>query len=865
MYNNFNNNMATKDNKKKPTIEKKTNNTKNKSTKNTAVKKATSAKSSANKKTASNKSSSVKKQTATKKTTTKSGLIKIPIVLTIDMINFPGFNTEIDIGRSTSLKSVRISEEKYNNQILILSQSKDVTNPSKNDIFDIGTLSKITNVQSYDDGSLTLSLTGMERFKVTSIELTTENYYIATGKIVKNLYGDQRVEKQLLLETSALIRSKLNGTAWSAISDKLKDLLDNGDASRIVDGIGNNFDILTTKQKYLLIKTLDVNERISALNQILESEIKIDTIEDKINSKIKSKLNTQQREFYLREKLKAIKDELNEINGVVNDADGIEDKLSENPYPKNIKNKIMGELKRFEQSPQGSAEANVIKNYIDTVMELPYWQKTSEVIDIDRTKKILDKNHYGLEKVKERIIEYLAVKQVNPSAKGPIICLVGPPGIGKTSLVISIAEALEKKFQKISLGGVRDEAEIRGHRKTYIGAMPGKIIQSMKKAKVINPLLLLDEIDKMSSDFRGDPTSAMLEVLDYEQNSHFQDHYIEEDYDLSKVMFLATANYYDDIPAPLLDRLEIINLSSYTESEKVQIASTHLIPRVVKETGVDAKKFKISKKALSFLIRGYTRESGVRELQRKLNTLARKIIVNEIEKGKTYSIKLDEEGIESLLKKPIFLDDRKEKKPQIGAVTALAWTPYGGSAFPIEVTMFPGKGNLILTGMLKEVMQESANIALNYIKSNALEWGVDLSKIKENDIHIHVPEGAVPKDGPSAGVTFTTALLSAFTNTPISQKVAMTGEITLRGHVLPIGGLKEKSLAAERKGIKTIFIPSENAKDIEGLADEVKKNIKIVPVEDYIQIYDELFDKNKKKMESLKNIKDKPSQTSANV
>ena len=816
--------------------------TKQKQTKAAKTVKATKT---VKKNVASAKSSKPQAKKPVKKTTNKKGLkkelIEVPVILTVDILTFPNFISEMDIGKTTSLKAIRVSEEKYSNQILILAQSNNSKQPTFDDIYEFGTLSTISQKSEYDDGTLGLSLIGGQRFIVEEVKLSYDNYYIAKGYVVKDLYGDQKLEKELLLETSALLRSKSNKVGYSIVNDQIKQLFDTGDASKIIDGIANSLDILSLAQKYRILSALYINERIKILNSILESEIKIENIEEKINTKIKSKLNTQQREFYLREKLKAIKDELNELNGFESDADSIQKKLEENPYPKNIKKKIEAELRRFEQSPQGSAEANVIKNYIDTLLELPYWEKTDEVINIERTKKILDKNHFGLEKVKERIIEYLAVKQVNPASKGTIICLVGPPGIGKTSLVISIAEALEKKFQKISLGGVRDEAEIRGHRKTYIGAMPGKIISAIKKAKVINPLFLLDEIDKMSSDFRGDPTAAMLEVLDYEQNTRFQDHYIEEEYDLSNVMFIATANYYEDIPAPLLDRLEIIDLSSYTENEKVEIASNHLIPRVIKETGVNAKKFKISKANIAYLIRAYTREAGVRELQRKINTLARKMIVEELKHGKDTKIKLDKEGISKFLKKEIFLDDRMEKRPQVGAVTALAWTPYGGSAFPIEVTLFPGKSNLILTGMLKEVMQESANIALNYIKSNANNWKIDLENLKNKDIHIHVPEGAVPKDGPSAGVTFTTAILSALKNKPISQKVAMTGEITLRGHVLGIGGLKEKSLAAERKGIKQIFIPKENQKDIEDLAAEVKKKIKIIPVEDYKDIYGNLF------------------------
>ncbi|NQX84206.1 MAG: endopeptidase La, partial [Mycoplasmataceae bacterium] len=676
-----------------------------------------------------------------------------------------------------SITAARVSAEKYENQVLIVAQKNvDSKKPTIEDIYEYGTLSQIIETTPYDDGTVQLQLDSIDRFKITDLSLE-DGYYVATGSVKLSEFGDETNEKQALLETSALLRSKVGSSSIILASEDIQDLFDNEDGSLVVDGIANNFDILSLKQKYRILSTLNVTNRIKLLNSILESEIKIENIEEGINSKIKSKLNSQQREFYLREKLKAIKDELNQLNGFKGDAEDVQEKLDSNPYPKHIKEKIEAELRRFDQAPQGSAEANVIKNYIDLVMDLPYWQKTDDNVDINRTEKILDRNHYGLEKIKERIIEYLAVKQANPGAKGPILALVGPPGTGKTSLVISIAEALEKKYQKIALGGVRDEAEIRGHRKTYIGAMPGKIITAMRKAKVTNPLILLDEIDKMSSDFRGDPTSAMLEVLDYQQNSKFQDHFVEEEYDLSNVMFIATANYYDEIPAPLLDRLEIINLSSYTENEKVEIASTHLIPRVIKETGVDKKKFKISKKDLSFLIRGYTRESGVRDLQRKINTLARKMIVSELENDKEPITKLDRQTIEKLLKKPPFSNDKRDSKPQIGATTGLAWTSVGGSTLSIEVTLFKGKGKLILTGSLKDVMKESASIAFGYIKANAAKWNIDPDIFEKNDIHVHVPEGATPKDGPSAAICCALLLDSLVTGQKIDPLFAVTGDM----------------------------------------------------------------------------------------
>ncbi len=573
------------------------------------------------------------------------------------------------------------------------------------------------------------------------------------------------------------------------------------------------------------------------LLQDFEKEKKLSEVEKKINDTVKERIDQGQKDYYLREKMHAIKEELGDIVETDKDADSIRRRLEENPYPQYIKDKVKEELVRYETLPQASGETGVIKTYIDWLMDLPWWQTTEDSEDLEDAQKILDEDHYGLTKVKERIMEYLAVKQMTNSLKAPIICLVGPPGVGKTSLARSVARALDRHFVKMSLGGVRDEAEIRGHRRTYLGALPGRIIQGMKKAGVINPVFLIDEIDKMASDYKGDPSSAMLEVLDPEQNSMFSDHYIEEPYDLSKVLFIATANYLENIPPALQDRLEIIQLSSYTDIEKVNIAREHLLPKQRKENGLKDGQLTIDDDMLLYLVRYYTREAGVRQLERTIASICRKSVL-AILKDKKEAIVLDKKLVHEWLGNEKVDYGKKEKEDQIGTVTGLAYTSFGGDILQIEANRFEGKGNLILTGQLGDVMKESASIALDYIRAHAKEYGIDPKVFEKTDIHIHVPEGAVPKDGPSAGVTMTTALVSCLSDRPVKANLAMTGEVTLRGNVLPIGGLKEKSLAAHRSGITTILIPKGNEKDLEEIPDEVKEAVQFIPVSTVAQVLD---------------------------
>lgn len=570
-------------------------------------------------------------------------------------------------------------------------------------------------------------------------------------------------------------------------------------------------------------------ERLHTLISIIQDEQELLSLEKKIGQKVKRSMERTQKEYFLREQMKAIQTELGDKEGKGGEVEELREKIEEAGMPEETKKAALKELDRYEKLPVSSAESGVIRNYLDWLLALPWTEATEDMIDLAHSETILNRDHYGLEKVKERVLEYLAVQKLTNSLKGPILCLVGPPGVGKTSLARSIATSLNRNFVRVSLGGVRDESEIRGHRRTYVGAMPGRIIQGMKKAKTINPVFLLDEIDKMSNDFRGDPSAALLEVLDPEQNHNFSDHYIEEPYDLSKVMFVATANTLASIPGPLLDRMEIISIAGYTEIEKVHIAREHLLPKQLKEHGLRKGNLQIRDEALLEIIRYYTREAGVRTLERQIAKICRKaakIIVTEERKR----IIVTEKNITDLLGKHIFRYGQAETKDQVGMATGLAYTAAGGDTLAIEVSVSPGKGKLILTGKLGDVMKESAQAAFSYIRSRAEELHIDSNFHEKNDIHIHVPEGAVPKDGPSAGITMATALISALTGVPVSKEVGMTGEITLRGRVLPIGGLKEKTLSAHRAGLTKIILPAENEKDLDDIPESVKENLTFVLV-----------------------------------
>ena len=757
-----------------------------------------------------------------------------PLICTRGVILFPDQEIVIDVGREQSLKAIDNAQDNYEDQIVLFSQLKmDQEDPKEADIYKVGILCEIRHVRRFDK-FLRVKFKGIERVELKQwIDGSLSE--MAQVEMMPSVRQDETEESALVRMVASAFEQMHPGERFVS-KDLMIELSKGVGADALSDKAAAAFP-LTTERKQQYLETPGINDRLIMLLQDFEKEKKLSEVEKKINDTVKERIDQGQKDYYLREKMHAIKEELGDIVETDKDADSIRRRLEENPYPQYIKDKVKEELVRYETLPQASGETGVIKTYIDWLMDLPWWQTTEDSEDLEDAQKILDEDHYGLTKVKERIMEYLAVKQMTNSLKAPIICLVGPPGVGKTSLARSVARALDRHFVNMSLGGVRDEAEIRGHRRTYLGALPGRIIQGMKKAGVINPVFLIDEIDKMASDYKGDPSSAMLEVLDPEQNSMFSDHYIEEPYDLSKVLFIATANYLENIPPALQDRLEIIQLSSYTDIEKVNIAREHLLPKQRKENGLKDGQLTIDDDMLLYLVRYYTREAGVRQLERTIASICRKSVL-AILKDKKEAIVLDKKLVHEWLGNEKVDYGKKEKEDQIGTVTGLAYTSFGGDILQIEANRFEGKGNLILTGQLGDVMKESASIALDYIRAHAKEYGIDPKVFEKTDIHIHVPEGAVPKDGPSAGVTMTTALVSCLSDRPVKANLAMTGEVTLRGNVLPIGGLKEKSLAAHRSGITTILIPKGNEKDLEEIPDEVKEAVQFIPVSTVAQVLD---------------------------
>ncbi len=762
-------------------------------------------------------------------------IVRVPVVATRGIILFPGLDSMIEVGRTKSINAVNTSSQSYDSMVWVVCQNDImVDDPKEENLFRTGTLSKIKIVRR-KEGFMRVTFTGMKRARLVRLD-NNSDMMMADIEVLNDIQGNQ-MEEMALVKRIISEFERFSNLSSSFPAEVISQLTRGVSAITLTDQISQYFPMDTSVRQKLL-ETLDVNERMLMIIAELEKQQRFSQIEATINDRVKEHIDDGQKEYYLREKLKAIKEELGDTTSMSDDTEQIREMIEKNPYPEHVKEKAREELRRYEMLPPGSGEASVSRNYLDWLLKVPWWQCTEDNENLKEVKQILDEDHYGLKKVKERIMEYLAVKQMTGNLNSPILCLVGPPGVGKTSLAKSIARSLDRKFVKMSLGGVRDEAEIRGHRRTYLGSLPGRIIQGMKKAGVINPLFLIDEIDKMGADYKGDPSDALLEVLDPEQNSFFSDHYLEEPYDLSKVMFIATANYLDNIPAPLQDRLEIIELPSYTEIDKVHIAQDHLIPKQLNANGLHAAQFKLREKEILYLIRHYTREAGVRQLERTIASLCRKTvlaILNDDKKSVTVTQKL----INQWLGKEIFEYGVKEKNDQVGVVTGLAYTSFGGDVLSIEVNYFEGKGNMVLTGKLGDVMKESAAIALDYVKAHARELGIDPKFFDSHDIHIHIPEGAVPKDGPSAGVTLTTALVSALSDTPVHADLAMTGEVTLRGNVLPIGGLREKSLAAHRAGIKKILIPKQNVRDLEDVPEAVRESIKFVPVETMSQVLKE--------------------------
>ncbi|MDA3128983.1 endopeptidase La [Aliibacillus thermotolerans] len=751
----------------------------------------------------------------------------IPLLPLRGVLVFPTMVLHLDVGRE---KSVQALEEAMmeNSEILLTSQMDlSIDEPDEDDLYQIGTIAEIKQMLKLPNGTIRVLVEGLKRAKITRF-YDRDDFFQVEAKPI------EEVEDKTDTKVIALMRSLLEQfEQYVHISKKvsketLQSVQDIQEPSRLADVIASHLP-LKVAEKQALLETFSVNDRLMQLIEILNNEKEVLGLEQKIGQRVKQSMEQTQKEYYLREQLKAIQKELGEKEGKLEETEELRERIKEAKMPKQVEEKALKELTRYEKIPQASAESSVIRNYIEWLVTIPWHEETTDRLDINHAEEILDEDHYGLEKVKERVLEYLAVQELTKSLKGPILCLAGPPGVGKTSLARSIARALERKFVRISLGGVRDEAEIRGHRRTYVGAMPGRIIQGMKKAGSINPVFLLDEIDKMASDFRGDPASAMLEVLDPEQNDSFSDHFIEEPYDLSKVMFITTANNVQTIPAPLLDRMEIISIAGYTEVEKEEIAKRYLLPKQMKEHGLTKGRLQVKDEAILKLIRYYTREAGVRNLEREIATVCRKA-AKKIVSGERKRVIVTENTIEEMLGKPRFRYGLAEEEDQVGAATGLAYTTSGGDTLSIEVSLAKGKGELILTGKLGDVMKESAQAAFSYIRSRADELNIDPNFHENVDIHIHVPEGATPKDGPSAGITMATALVSALTGRKVKKEVGMTGEITLRGRVLPIGGLKEKAMSAHRAGLETIIIPKENEKDLEEIPESVRKGLTFISV-----------------------------------
>lgn len=765
----------------------------------------------------------------------KENWTRVPVVCTRGIVVFPGQDVMIEVGRQKSINAVNEAAASYDSKVWIVCQNDImVDNPTEANLYKVGTLSTIKIVRR-KEGFMRVTFSGVQRAALKNLD-DTSAIMMADVEPMEDVLGDP-VEEEALVKQIISSFEKLSNLSASFPPEVVARLTKGVSAEMLTDQFAQYFPMsVPAKQK--ILETADVNERMILIITELEKQQRMAEIDSTINQKVKEHIDESQKEYFLREKIKTIQEELGDTAGNASDIEKMRQMIKDNPYPQHVKDRLTEELRRYEMLQPGSAEANVQYSYLDWMFKVPWYQETKDSEDLKKVRQILDEDHYGLEKVKDRIMEYLAVKQMTGSLSAPILCLVGPPGVGKTSLARSIARALDRKFVKMSLGGVRDEAEIRGHRRTYIGSMPGRIIQGMKKAGVVNPVFLIDEIDKLGADYKGDPSDALLEVLDPEQNKFFSDHYLEEPYDLSKVMFIATANYLDNIPAPLQDRLEIIELPSYTEVDKLHIAAEHLIPKQLKENGLKPSQFHLKDEQVLYLIRHYTREAGVRQLERLIASLCRKTVLAVLNDGRK-SVTITNKLIVQWLGREKFDYGVKEKKNQIGCVTGLAYTSFGGDVLEIEVNYFKGQGHLILTGKLGDVMKESASIAMDYVKAHAKELGIDPKFFSTHDIHIHVPEGAVPKDGPSAGVTLTTAIVSALTSTPVYADLAMTGEVTLRGNVLPIGGLREKSLAANRAGIDHILIPKENVKDLEDVPESVRKAVTFTPVENVSQVLKE--------------------------
>ena len=752
--------------------------------------------------------------------------IELPLLPLRDIVVFPSMVIPLFVGRDKSIAALNEVMKKDKKIILVTQKNSEIDDPQKNDVFLYGCEGNILQLLKLPDGTVKVLVEGTKRVKILD--------FVDNEKFIVCKYTHQndivtKDEDLIPLATTAVRRlEKLTSINKKISNETINNIKNLSNASNIADNIASHL-TATITEKQQLFETIDVKKRITSIIKIMENETSIIGVEKRIRGRVKTQMEKTQREYYLNEQLKAIQKELGEIEDGKDETSSLNKSIIKAKMPKDVEKKCMAELRKLKNMSPMSAEATVIRNYLDWMIDLPWFKKSAVDIDLKKALDVLDTDHFGLEKVKERIIEFLAVQKRMDKIKGPILCLVGPPGVGKTSLGKSIARATNREFVRVSVGGMRDEAEIRGHRRTYIGSLPGKIIQMMKKAGTKNPLILLDEIDKIGNDYRGDPSSALLEALDPEQNATFNDHYLEVDYDLSDVMFVTTANTLNILP-PLLDRMEVIRLAGYTEDEKINISNNYLLPKQIKDNGVKENEMTLSKDIIKEIIRSYTKESGVRNLEREISKVARKV-VKKVVSGEEKEVNIDLKNLHEFLGIQKFKFGELETEDKIGVVTGLAWTEYGGEILKIETVIMPGKGKMQITGKLGEVMQESIKAAKSFIRSKSLEYGIIPPLFEKKDFHIHVPEGATPKDGPSAGIGMVTSIVSAITNTPIRRDVAMTGEVTLTGQVLPIGGLKEKLLAAHRAGIKQVIIPKDNEKDLVDMPKKIIDEIKITPVE----------------------------------
>lgn len=756
---------------------------------------------------------------------TASDVQTYPLLPLRGYVIFPYTILNLDVGRDKSIAA--LEQAMLDDGQIMLAAQKDVQQeePKPDGIYQMGTIAHVKQLIKLPGGTVRVLVEGLTRALIQSYE-EVQGYYRVRVIPVHEPAAANNVQEEALMRALLQAFEEYAKLSKKVPADTLETVNSIAEPGRLADVIAAHFTLSATdKQK--ILESVDPAERLEKMCNIVTRELEVLELERKIVLQVRKQMERNQKEYYLREQLKAIQKELGQKDERATEAGELRDKLLELDLPERVREKAEKEIDRLEKIPPGVAEGVVVRNYLDWLLALPWKEASTDRLDVKLAEQILDEDHYGLTKVKERIVEFLAVRQLATTVKGPIICLVGPPGVGKTSLARSVARALDRKFARISLGGVRDEAEIRGHRRTYVGAMPGRIIQAMRQVGTRNPVFLLDEIDKMSTDFRGDPSAALLEVLDPEQNATFVDHYLEVPFDLSAVLFITTANTIHTIPKPLLDRMEVLDITSYTEEEKWQIAWRHLLPKQLKAHGLDKEQLRMSEGAIRKIIREYTREAGVRQLEREIAAVCRKVAKEVVSRPETVA-KVTAQNLSTYLGTERFRYNLAEQRDQVGVATALVWTEVGGDTTPVEVTVMPGTGKLILTGKLGDVMRESAQAATSYVRSRASDLGVDPDFHRNRDVHIHVPEGAIPKDGPSAGITMATALASALSSRPVRRDVAMTGEVTLRGRVLPIGGLKEKALAAHRAGIKTIILPTDNRRDLSELPQNVRRQLNFV-------------------------------------